>query len=219
MLATLRSWLGSEAQEGARQRSGAQALHAAIVAAARRPALFVALGVPDSLDGRFEAVALHAWLALRRLRAAPDDPARRAERALAQDLVDVLIRDFDRSLREMGAGDLGVGRRVKDMAKAMNGRIAAYDAGLDAPGGAATAGPAGAAGAAEDALQAALRRNLYGTVAAPDPGQVAAVAAYLREAAAALSGSPLADLAAGRLPLPPLPVPGARSTAEAGDAG
>lgn len=212
MLATLRIWLDtcglSPRGLGTRgDAADAARLHAAIVAAARRPALYAALGVPDSLDGRFEAVALHAWLALRRLRAAPDDPARRAERALAQGLIDALMRDFDRSLREMGAGDLGVGRRVKDMAKGLNGRIAAYDAGLDAP-----AAGAPAAGA-PDALEAALRRNLYGTVAAPDPRAVAAVAAYVRGAAAALAHCSVASLGSGDLPLPALPAPAQASDA------
>jgi cytochrome b pre-mRNA-processing protein 3 len=40
-----------------------------IVAAARRPALYEALGAPDRFDGRFELLTLHAGLVLRRLAA------------------------------------------------------------------------------------------------------------------------------------------------------
>lgn len=52
---------------------------------------------------------------------------------MSQALFDAMFGDMDRGLREMGAGDLGVGRRVKDMAKAFYGRVAAYEMGLDSP--------------------------------------------------------------------------------------
>lgn len=91
--------------------SPAEELYAAIVERSRDPRFYAAHGVPDSLDGRFEMVALHAYLVLRRLRAG--GPA--AEQA-AQALVDVLFADMDANLREMSAGDLGVGKRVKRMA-------------------------------------------------------------------------------------------------------
>ena len=81
-----------------------------------------------------------------------------------------MFADFDRSLREMGTGDLSVGREVKRMAEAFYGRIAAYEAGL----------------AADDAvLRPALARNLFGTTA-PEPAQLAAMAEYVRGQAAAL---------------------------------
>ena len=102
----------------------ARRLYEAVVAQARQPVFFAEWEVPDTVDGRFEMVALHAHLLLRRLR----DGGPAAD--LAQALFDVMFADMDASLREMGAGDLGVGRRVKQMATAFYGRMAAYDAGL-----------------------------------------------------------------------------------------
>ena len=100
-------------------------LHAAIVAAARQPALYTDLAVPDTFEGRFESLTLHAGLVLRRLR---DAPAPGPE--MAQDLVDTVFRHFDRTLREMGVGDTAVPKRMKGIAEAFAGRCAAYDEAL-----------------------------------------------------------------------------------------
>ena len=89
----------------------ARRLYEAVVAQARQPVFFAEWGVPDTIDGRFEMVTLHAHLLLRRLK---DGGAETAP--LAQALFDVMFADMDASLREMGAGDLGVGRRVKQLA-------------------------------------------------------------------------------------------------------
>lgn len=155
----------------------AQGLYDGIVAQARQPAFYAVCGVPDSVDGRFELVALHAFLVLRRLNR---DSGPAAD--MAQTLVDTLIQDMDRSLREMGVGDLGVSRRVKEMARGFYGRIAAYEASLDG---------------ADEMLRAALTRNLYGTVAAVPGAAVAAMATYMRHQAAMLEGQDLAALLAG----------------------
>jgi len=155
----------------------AHAAYTALVAQARSPAFFARHGVPDTLDGRFEMIALHVFLVLHRLRAEPE-----AQR-FGQALYDVMFADMDRSLREMGTGDLSVGKQVKHMATALAGRIAAYQAGL-----------AGQADLAE-----ALRRNLYGTVAAPAQADIEVMADYLRRQAAALAAQPVGEVAAGVL--------------------
>ncbi len=144
----------------------ARALYEGVVAQARQPGFYRDCGVPDSVDGRFELIALHAFLVLHRLKADPTDTE-----ALGQALFDLMFQDMDQSLRELGAGDLGVGPRVKRMAQGLYGRIAAYEAGLSGPAA---------------VLEAALRRNLFGTVT-PEPAQVGAMAAYLRGAAEALT--------------------------------
>ena len=131
-------------------RHAAEELYAVVVAQARRPEFYRDLGVPDTVDGRFELVALHTFLALRRLRSKANAAGAR------QALVEVFVDDMDASLREMGAGDLGVGRRVKTMAQALYGRIAAYEAGL---------------AGSEQALVEALRRNVFGTAAGPGPNR------------------------------------------------
>jgi cytochrome b pre-mRNA-processing protein 3 len=103
-------------------------LYTAAVGAARDPTLFGKLGVPDTLDGRFDVINLYVGLLVRRLRADPD--ARGV--ALAQALFDAMFADMDMNLREMGVSDLRVGRRVKDMWEAFHGRAVAYEAALDA---------------------------------------------------------------------------------------
>ncbi len=94
-----------------------------------------------------------------------------------------MFEDMDQNLREMGVGDLGVGRRVKAMAQAFYGRTAAYET----------------ASASDDAaLVEALRRNLYrGT--APGHADVAAMVAYMRREAAALDALDVERLMEGNL--------------------
>jgi len=159
-------------------RHQAHAAYAAIVAQAREPAFFLDYGVPDTLDGRFELIALHAFLALNRLKA---DHATTA--AFAQELFDTMFADLDRGLREMGASDIGVGRHVKEMAKGFYGRIHAYEEGL--------AGK-------DDVLGEALRRNLYGTVA-PSPRAIAALSRYLRHQVGFLAGQGPDALLSGKI--------------------
>ena len=159
--------------------AAAESLYRTVVEAARRPVLFAELGIPDSLDGRYEMVAVHTYLVLRRLKR---DHA--ATAVLAQALFDRMFMDFDIALREAGVGDLGVGRRVKQMATGFYGRIAAYDAGID--GG---------------DLGEALRRNAYGTVAVDDQS-LARLADYLGRADRELAGQATLDLMAGRLSFP-----------------
>lgn len=166
-------------------RSNALAAYLVIVARAREPVFFLACGVPDTLDGRFELIALHAFLVLNRLKA---DRAETAD--FAQELFDAMFADLDRSLREMGASDIGVGRHVKEMAKGFYGRIVAYEQGL-------------AGGEAQ--LCEALRRNLYGT-APPPPGTVAALADYVRREVAALAAQPLEALLSGQVRFGSLPI-------------
>ncbi len=160
----------------------ARALYEIAVGQARHPDFYRHLGIPDTIDGRFELVALHGFLLIRRVRSLP------AGGTLGQALFDVMFADMDASLREMGAGDLGVGRRVKTMAKGFYGRMAAYEAGL-----------AGTAPLAD-----ALRRNLYGTTE-PPPSVLAAMAEYLRDAAQTLENRPDSALEAGQagFPAPP----------------
>lgn len=146
------------------------AVYRLIVAQARQPAFYTGCDVPDTPDGRFDMVVLHAILILRRLH---DDLSFSDE---AQALFDLLFVDMDENLREMGVGDLAVGKRVKGMAKGFYGRLAAYDAALKDP----DAAP----------LTAALLRNVYrhGT---PRDGALAALTAYVRREAAALDAVPV----------------------------
>ncbi len=133
-------------------------LYARAVAAARDPHLYTAVGAPDTLDGRFDLVALHVCLVIRRLqRQPPPGPA------LAQAVFDAMFNDMDVALREMGVGDLSVGKKVKVMWEALHGRAIAYGRALDAGDSAA--------------LRAALARNVWrGAGAGEGPALLAALA-------------------------------------------
>ncbi len=168
----------TERRRDARKRTElATRLYAAAAAQARQPAFYHA-GVPDTFDGRFDLLVLHVFLVIRGLQREGETGA-----AAAQAVFDTLLDDMDRTLREMGVGDLGVPRRVKAMARAFYGRAAAYDAALDA---------------VDDAgLRAALSRNLLDAAAASEP-----FCAYVRRADAALGQAPLLAGAAS-FPAPP----------------
>lgn len=166
----------------------AASLYRTLVAQARQPRFYADYSVPDSVDGRFELLGLHMFFVLHRLKAGD---AAAAE--LAQVLFDTMFGDMDRSLREMGAGDLGVGKRVRAMAEGLYGRMAAYEAGL----------------ATDDAaLAAALRRNLYGTVkkeGEPSDAAIRGLCAYIRDTAQHVGGQTQAQLAQGEITFPAMP--------------
>lgn len=164
-----------------RESQAAADLYARILAQARRPEFYGdaegALGVPDTLDGRFDMVALHLFLVMHRLKGQGEAADARSRR-----LFEVVTNDFERSLRELGVGDQGIARRVTAMVGGVKGRLTAYDAAI----------------ALDDrALEVALDNNLYGTVPEPDPRHLAAMAAYVRRSAAALAAQPLEPLLAG----------------------
>jgi cytochrome b pre-mRNA-processing protein 3 len=160
------------------------ALYLRVVERAREPVFYAELGVPDTVDGRFELVALHAFLVFHRLKADHS-----VTKEFAQGLFDLMFADFDRALREMGTGDLSVGKEVRRMAEAFYGRVAGYERGL-AAGGAV--------------LEEAFRRNLYGTGEA-SPAALARLAGYLPSALAALRAAPVQELLAGRADFGALP--------------
>lgn len=164
------------------RRTAALAAYARIVERAREPDFYLGWGVPDTLDGRFEVLALHVFLVLNRLKREPGEAA-----VFAQELFDTMFADLDSALREMGAGDLGVGRRVQAMAKGLYGRIAAYERGLRD----------------EAEMTAALRRNLFGTAAA-STGQLEAFSGYARHQVAALAAQPVTALLLGAVAFAPL---------------
>lgn len=164
------------------RRKAAFALYGAAVVQSRLPLYYSDWHVPDTLDGRFEVLCLHMALLLRRLNREDLEA-----RELATETMDMMFADMDQELREMGVGDLGVGKRVRSMGAALYGRMAAYDAAL------AEADPR--------EMDGALRRNLYGT--AQGAVDTAPAAAYLRRMAEALDGQAPGDLKAGLVRFPP----------------
>ncbi len=162
-----------------KRKARAGQLYNAIVAQARRPEFYATGFVPDTIEGRYEMVVLHCHLVLRRLGRAGAEGAK-----LAQDLFDYMGSDFDRSMREIGVGDVSVGKYMKRLGMGFYGRAGAYDAALD--------------GDDNNALAAALSRNVLGS-AEDDPALLdeaaACLALYVRESDRILSACSVAALA------------------------
>jgi cytochrome b pre-mRNA-processing protein 3 len=149
-------------------------IYSAIVTAARQPHFYAEWGVPDTVDGRFDLIVLHLFLVLDRLR------MEEGYEDVSQDLTDHFYKDMDRSLREMGVGDLSVGKKVRKMAEACYGRLLAY----------------GKAMAQDDAeLGEAIARNVY---AGRGNGMGAVeLTAWTRKAHALLRGQSAERIVAG----------------------
>jgi cytochrome b pre-mRNA-processing protein 3 len=154
----------------ARKRD-ARLLYDALVSRAREPVFFAGFGVADSLDGRFDMLAFHAWLVLAELKGG--EPA--------QALIDTIFTGFDEAMREQGVGDMGIGHKLKAMAKAFYGRMSAYDAAKS-----------------EEELAVALARNIWRGAQTDDRARP--LAAYAFAARAHLAKSLPTALDFGPLP-------------------
>ena len=168
-----------------RRESGVRRLYGAIVDRARSSVFYSYLAVPDAVPGRYAMIALHAFLVLDRLGRVS------GQGRVSQALFDVMFEDMDRNLREMGVGDLGVGKRVKRLAAHFYAMAAAYRDGLNRD---------------DTVLCAALREYTYGGEA-PPPAVLNAMAAYLRACVADLGEQAEDDISEGRISFPePQPV-------------
>lgn len=163
-------------------RAEAARLYGVLAGQARQPAFFAEIGVPDTVDGRFDLLSLHVALAIERLKQENDGVA------LSQSLFDAMFRHLDLTLREMGVQDLGVGKRIKVMAEGFHGRGLALREAL----------------AADDAaLEAALARNVL-SVQQPPSGTAARLRDYVRRLVAAFAATPRGDMLTGNLRFPPV---------------
>ena len=166
---------------GRRRRNGTpRAIYDAIVAQARQPELYTDLGVPDTLEGRFEMVVLHTLLVLRRLRREEG-----LSSPLGEDLCAVMFSDFDHNLREIGVSDLSVGKKVRKLAEAFYGRGKALD-------------DAFTAADTRAAMSALLARNLI-VENAPVGNSFAHLADYIIATDRALDMMSMDELMAARL--------------------
>lgn len=111
------NWLKTRSED----RCKAKDLYGAIVTGARQPAFYSGCGVEDTPEGRYEMIALHLFLVIERLKGAGPQADRIAQRVL-----EAFVTDMDDSMREMGVGDLSVGRKVKRSAAGLYERFAAY---------------------------------------------------------------------------------------------
>ena len=149
----------------------------AIVAQARQPWFYEQCSVPDTVEGRFDMIILHAFLLFERLKGHGDEVAQ-----FSQNVFDAMFADMDRSLRELGVGDLAVGKKIRKMAEMFYGRADAYSRALQSD---------------DDALQKAIARNIF-----PDGGaseDIRRLAGYTRRAHAALGAVEVPLIVAGQL--------------------
>jgi len=151
---------------------------------ARNPAFYSLAGAPDTHEGRFELYTLHVVLLLHRLKG---EEARVVE--TRQVLFDSFVRNLDDGLREMGVGDLSVGKKMRKLGAAVYGRLKSYDEalmGVDQP----------------TAVAALLTRTLFGGEAAPGAAELAD---YVIAADARFAAEPTEHFLQGQVPWPPFP--------------
>jgi cytochrome b pre-mRNA-processing protein 3 len=155
-----------------------KAIYGMIVTQAREPLFYRDLGVPDTVNGRFDLLLLHLWLVLRRLKSAEGGMA------LSQALFDHFCNDMDDNLRELGVSDLKVPKRMQAFGEAFYGRTTAYDLALTEGG---------------EALAQALCKNVLNGERIE---QARRLATYAEAAMAALDGEGEAALLSGTFRFP-----------------
>lgn len=152
-----------------------QPLYNAVIAEARSPHWYLEGGVADTLDGRFDMIAAVLSLVMMRMEALG---------AVAESawLTELFIDDMDGQIRQIGFGDIVVGKQIGRMIGALGGRLAAYRAGLSG----------------EASLSEALVRNLY-RGQAPAADELAYTEAQVRALASAIDRQSIEALMAGQL--------------------
>lgn len=122
------------------EKRAARQLFEAVTAQSRLPEFYGADGVADTFEGRFEAITLHSALIMRRLRSCGS-----RGKSLYDRYCEIVFSSFDHAFREIGTGDLLVGKKMRRLGEAFIGRIKAYDSALED----------------EAALDDVLSRNLF----------------------------------------------------------
>ena len=163
-----------------KNRDVIERLYKAVVERSRSVTFYQTIGVPDTLEGRFELLTLHMTLISRRLKALPSPGP-----DMSQDLVDLTFAQFETALREIGVGDISIPKRMKVMASAYLGRASAYDEAL-------RKNEAGL-------LAEALARNLFGNAEKPS-NAVEKVTNYVIQSSQALENAVIGDFYSAKLP-------------------
>jgi cytochrome b pre-mRNA-processing protein 3 len=152
-------------------------LYGKVMAQARTPDFFLRYGLSDDFETRFESLILHMFLVMRNLSAQHED--------IKQGLMDFMVSDLDRTLREMGVGDVGVVKRMKYFMEAFYGRVKIYEAALHHDD--------------KKEILRALDRNLYGATST-DLAKLQLMREYIETQSTALAAWSAQDIEAGHLP-------------------
>ena len=155
-------WL-SKLLRNSETNSPEKRLYDAVMQRSLHPVLYERGLADDSFDGRFESVTLHSTLTMRALRQFGGEG-----KALADGLYRCVFEGFDHALRERGAGDSSIARKIRGLGERFFGLARAIDAALlaDDP---------------QSELQAVLVKNAIGG------GVTDELATYLRQIEANLA--------------------------------
>ena len=162
-----------------KQETVAETLYGQAIDIARTPKLYTDYGVTDDVDGRFDALCLVVMLIMRRLKDVEGG------KDISQNLFDSMFADMDLSLREMGAGDIGVSKRVRVMAEGFMGRLENYVSALDSGD--------------DDMLAKALARNLLRTPDASTQVVQSGLVVYVANLAKKIDAVSSQDMLAGKM--------------------
>ena len=153
------------------------AVYNSIVAQSRQVPFYLDMSVPDTVTGRFDMVSMHMCLVLRHLRAETGEM-----KQFSQSLFDLFFKDMDRSLREMGVGDVSVPKRIQKMGSVFYGLLAKLTEALDE--------------GEQNTLIEVLNRNIYNAENAPDARKLAI---YVEKAVKQLNAQSQSDIMSGKL--------------------
>ena len=137
-------------------------LYKLIVKQARSKEFYKSLQIPDTIDGRFELIVLHFFLLERTL-----NKEIKEDQLVYQELLEIMYKDFDMSLREIGVGDLSVGKKIYHMTEAFSGRLFAYRKFNNKKN--------------FNGIGPAIKRNIYGTVKNIDSVNIKIIKSYIIE--------------------------------------
>lgn len=100
----------------------------AVVATSREPEWYAECHVEDTVEGRYDMIALVLALTLLRMESSEDLAPKTGL------LTELFVADMDRQLRDSGVGDLMVGKKMGTLMSALGGRLGSLRKALGEPG-------------------------------------------------------------------------------------
>lgn len=166
---------------GARaDRNDYRPLYQKVVEFGRNPFWYREGQVPDTIDGRFDMIAAVLTLVLLRL----EEEGKETSHASVM-IAELFIEDMDGSIRQMGIGDLMVGKHIGKMMGALGGRLSVFRDAIKEKSG----------------FEAPVRKNIFHD-APPSEEAVSTVATRLERFHQSLVGQSKDAVLSGRISLP-----------------